>query len=282
MITNRLIARLDVKNDALVKGIHLEGLRVLGVPKNFAIDYMEQGIDELFYMDVVASLYNRNSLHDLISETAKNISVPLTVGGGVRSSEDVRRLLDSGADKIVINTAAVKNPEIIGELTSEFGSSTIAVSIEYSSKEDGTFGVFVDCGREQTRLTTKSWALEVERLGAGEIILTSVDREGTGSGFDLLVAEEIARHVKVPVVVHGGAGSYEDIKNLFLSETIHAACVASLFHYEAIKFNKNDFCEDKILGNTSFLRSGRNNKSIKSMSIRDCKIQLRADRIKVR
>ena len=282
MINKRLIARLDVKNDALVKGIHLEGLRVLGAPKAFAEEYNKQGIDELFYMDVVASLYNRNSLHNLISATAKKISIPLTVGGGVRTSQDVKRLLDNGADKIVINTAAVKRPEIISELSSEFGSSTIAVSIEYSQLDNGSLGVFVDCGREQTELTVRNWALEVERLGAGEIILTSVDNEGTGSGLDLILAEDIAESVKIPVVVHGGAGEYKDIKKALSSKSIHAVCAASIFHYNMLENGDMKNNDVNVLGNKSFLKGGRTNKKINNISVFDCKNQLKIDKIKVR
>ncbi len=176
----RVIPRLDIKGPNLVKGIHLEGLRVLGKPEDFAQYYYEQGADELLFMDVVASLYERNSLHDIISQTAKKIFIPLTVGGGLRTIEDIKNVLRAGADKVSLNTAAIKNPQIIRDASRKFGSSTIVVAIEAIKEADGTYRAYTDNGREHTGVEVVSWAKQVEELGAGEIIITSVDKEGTG------------------------------------------------------------------------------------------------------
>jgi imidazole glycerol-phosphate synthase subunit HisF len=171
----RVIARLDIKGPNLVKGIHLEGLRVLGKPEDFARYYYEHGADELFYQDVVASLYERNSLQEIISATAKRSFIPLTVGGGIRTTRDIRDVLRAGADKVAINTAAVRNPEFIREAARKFGSSTIVVAIEAIKQPDGKYQAFVDNGREHTGLEVYEWAQKIEELGAGEIVITSVD-----------------------------------------------------------------------------------------------------------
>ena len=182
---NRIISRLDIKGPNLVKGIHLEGLRVLGNPEIFAEYYFAQGVDELFYQDVVASLYQRNSLIEKIKKTAKNISIPLTVGGGIRSIEDIQNILNAGADKVVINTGAVKDPLFINRAVKIFGTSTIAVAIETLKDNNGKYYVYTDNGREFNNLDAIKWALEIEKRGAGEILVTSIDKEGTGEGFDI-------------------------------------------------------------------------------------------------
>src|SRR3990167_373236 len=196
----RIIPRLDIKGPNLVKGIHLEGLRVLGKPEQYARHYYEAGADELAYMDVVASLYNRNSLHDIISRTAKEIFIPLMVGGGLRTIDDIRMVLRAGADKVSLNTAAIHNPQIIKEAANKFGSSTIVVTIEAIKERDGRYLAYTDNGRQFTG---------VEVLGAGEIIITSVDREGTGEGFDLELTRAISEAVSIPVIAHGGGGKIE-------------------------------------------------------------------------
>ena len=193
----RVIPRLDIKGPNLVKGIHLEGLRVLGKPEQFARYYYETGADELIYMDIVASLYNRNSLHDIISKTAREIFIPLTVGGGLRTVEDIRNVLKAGADKVSLNTAAIKNPQIIAEASRKFGSSTILISIEAIKQPDGRYLAYTDNGREYTGMEVLDWAKRVETLGAGEIMLTSVDREGTGQILSGMMNYEI-RGVSLP------------------------------------------------------------------------------------
>ncbi len=180
-LSKRVIAKLDIKGKNLVKGVNLEGLRVLGKPEKFAEYYYNSGADELFYQDVVASLYGKNSLKEIISKTAKNIFIPLTVGGGIRNLKDIHSILKNGADKVSINTAAIKKPSFIRDASNNFGSSTIAVSIE-ASKIDGDYYAFTDNGRNNSNKKIYDWAKEVEDMGAGEIIVTDIQSEGTGKG----------------------------------------------------------------------------------------------------
>lgn len=207
----RLIPRLDIKGPNLIKGIHLEGLRVLGNPQEFARRYYTAGADELVYVDVVASLYGRNSLHDIIRNTADDIFVPLTVVGGLRSVHDVRGVLLAGADKVGINTAATKRPELIREVSETFGSQCMVLSIEAKQVGAGKWEVYTDNGRERTGLDVVEWAAQGVSLGAGEIMLTSVDREGTREGYDLDLIAAVSRAIgPVPLIASGGMGSTAD------------------------------------------------------------------------
>jgi imidazole glycerol-phosphate synthase subunit HisF len=233
MIT-RIIPRLDIKGPNLVKGIHLEGLRVLGRPEYFARRYYEEGADELLFMDVVASLYGRNSLLDIVQRTANEIFIPLAVGGGLRSLDDIRAVLRAGADKVTLNTAAVRRPELIREASRRFGSSTIVLSIEAIRRPDGSYEAYTDNGREKTGVDAVAWAVRGAELGAGEIALTSIDREGTGRGYDLELTARVARAVPIPVIACGGAGSVEHVGD-GLAAGASAAAVASLLHYELIR-----------------------------------------------
>jgi cyclase len=226
----RIIARLDIKAPNLVKGIRLEGLRVLGKPAEFAERYFEQGVDELYYQDIVASLYERNSILDLVSAAADQIFVPLTVGGGVRTVDDIRMLLRAGADKVCINTAAIRRPELIGEAARIFGTQCVVVAIEAIRQPAGNWKAFTDNGREHTNLDACEWALRAVELGAGELLLTSVDREGTRKGFDLEFIAALAGKVNVPVVAHGGAGSVEDIVKV-ARLGVDGVALASMLHY---------------------------------------------------
>ena len=266
----RIIPRLDIKGPNLVKGINLEGLRVLGKPESFAKFYYEQGADELFYQDVVASLYGRNSLHDIISKTAKEIFIPLTVGGGIRNIKDISNILQAGADKVSINTAIIENPEIISEAANRYGSSTIVVNIEAIKQQDGSYRAFTDNGRNSSGKEVISWSQEVERLGAGEILLTCVNQEGSGEGFDLKLARELYNNVKIPLVVHGGAGSKEHVLGLARDIPLSGIALASLFHYDFILNNRQiDGYEEE--GNIDFLKSNRKLSNIESLSILDLK-----------
>jgi cyclase len=268
MKTVRIIPRLDIKGPNLVKGIHLEGLRVLGKPSDFAQFYYEHGADELLFMDVVASLYERNSLHDIITETAKKIFIPITVGGGIRNINDIRMMLRIGADKVSINTAAIKRPNFIKEAAEEFGSSTIVVAIEAVKSQDGNYYAFIDNGREHTGINVLDWAQEVVRLGAGEIIITSVDREGTGRGIDIELTRSISESVSIPIIAHGGIGSLQEVINIIDNENINSISIGSALHYRAMKnFNFMNTQE----GNVDFLRSGKNNNSIKSFDLKELK-----------
>jgi len=273
-VSVRVIARLDIKGPDLVKGIHLEGLRVLGRPERFARHYYEEGADELIYMDVVASLYGRNSLFDLVSRTASEVFVPLTVGGGLRTLEDIRTMLRAGADKVAINTAAIRRPEFIREAAQAFGSSTIVVSIEAIQRGEGAWEAYTDNGRERTGVDAVAWAREAVALGAGEILLTSIDREGTGKGFDLELTRTVADAVDVPVIASGGAGRAEDVLEVVLAGHADAVALASIVHYDAI--DRLADAADAVTGNTEYLRSRRTFSVVTPASIAEVKSGLLA------
>jgi imidazole glycerol-phosphate synthase subunit HisF len=228
----RLIPRLDIKGPNLIKGIHLEGLRVIGDPQEHARRYYEQGADELLYVDVVASLYGRNSLHDIVRLAARDVFVPLTVAGGIRSTDDVKQVLRSGADKIGINTAAIKRPELIGEVARKFGSQCMVLSIEAKRIGENQWEAYTDNGRERTGLDVVEWARRGVELGAGEILLTSVDREGTREGFDLELLAAVSHAVPVPVIASGGLGRPEDVVRAALEGAADAVAMADVLHYK--------------------------------------------------
>lgn len=280
-MTHRIIARLDIKGPNLVKGIHLEGLRVLGKPEDFAEYYYANGADELLYMDVVASLYNRNSLHDIISKTAQKIFIPLTVGGGIRTIDDIRAVLRSGADKVSLNTAAVKNPSIIKQASEMFGSSTIAVSIESIKQPNGKYFAYIDNGREETGLDVLEWAKKIESLGAGEIVITSVDKEGTGEGYDIELTRMVSQNVSIPVVACGGAGSPEDVYQVITEGGADAIIIASMLHYDFIKncVNHNDFSDE---GNIEFLKTGQAFSKIQPTNLKKIKQYLKNKGVSIR
>ena len=226
----RLIARLDVKAPNLVKGIQLEGLRKLGDPNEFAQRYYNQGIDEIFYADIVASLYERNSLLDIIEKTTDNVFIPITVGGGLRSVEDVAAALRAGADKVSINTAAIKRPEIISEIATRFGSQCMVLSIQAKNNGDH-WEAYYDNGREHSYLDVIAWAKRGQDLGAGEIILTSVDNEGTGKGFDIELVKAVTSEVTIPVIASGGMGTLEDVQRVVEEGQADAVAIAQALHY---------------------------------------------------
>lgn len=259
----------------------MEGLRVLGKPEYFAEYYYENGADELFFQDTVASLYDRNSLHDIISKTAKKIFIPLTVGGGLRSIDDLKNVLRAGADKIAINTAAIKNPEFIREASRKFGSSTIVVAIEAIKEPNGTYLAYTDNGREYTGIEVISWARKVEELGAGEIVITSVDKEGTGEGFDVGLTKMVSDAVRIPVIAHGGCGSPADCINVIQNANVDAIAIASVLHYNYILNVKHTGLYEEE-GNTSFLTSGKTYGKINPVSIEDIKTALKLADISVR
>ena len=208
MLAFRLIARLDIKPPNLIKTVRLEGVRVVGDPHEYATRYDEEGIDELFYLDAVASLYGRNQLCDLVERTTEDAFVPVTVGGGVASREGAAELFRAGADKVAVNTAAVNRPELITEIADRFGSQAIAIQID-AKLQGSHWQAFTDGGREPTGKDAVAWAKEAVERGAGEVLLTSIDREGTGEGFDLDLIGSIASAVDVPVVAAGGFGNPE-------------------------------------------------------------------------
>lgn len=280
MKTIRIIPRLDIKGPNLVKGIHFEGLRVLGNPHEYANEYYLSLADELMYVDVVASLYNRNSLSNIISQTAKEIFIPITVGGGIRSINDIKNVLKSGADKISLNTAAINNPELIREASLSFGSSTIVISIEAIKDSSGKYLAYTDNGREYTGIEVLEWSQKVESLGAGEIIISSVDNEGTGEGFDLELTKMISNSVSIPVIAHGGAGSIQDVIDV-IKVGADAVSIASILHYGI----KDKFLVNKGIGNegnVEFLSKGINYNKINPVNLLDLKNNLLNNNINCR
>ncbi|NRF39149.1 imidazole glycerol phosphate synthase subunit HisF [Pedobacter foliorum] len=269
MKTVRIIPRLDIKGPNLVKGIHLEGLRVLGKPSDFAKFYYEQGADELMFMDVVASLYERNSLHDIISETAKRIFIPITVGGGLRTISDIKDVLRAGADKVCLNTAVIKNPSLIREASRMFGSSTIVVAIEAIKEGEGKYLAYTDNGREYTGVDVFDWAQKADELGAGEIVITSVDKEGTGQGYDLELVSKVNSLVSCPVIAHGGAGKPSQVVDVLQKAKADAVMISSLFHYDFIK--ENESTASSLEGNVEFLKQKRNFHTFEACSIQHLK-----------
>lgn len=228
----RLIARLDIKGPNLIKGIHLEGLRVIGPPAEHALRYYLQGADELLFMDSVASLYGRNHLGELVSSVAENIFVPMTVGGGIRSVDDATRLLRSGADKVALNTAAVATPQLITDLAMRFGSQCVVLSVEAKQIGPGRWEVYTDNGRERTGRDVIEWIRRGVLLGAGEILLTSVDREGTRKGFDVDLVRAVTAEVAVPVIASGGMGKPEDLIGAVRDGGADAVAMADILHYK--------------------------------------------------
>lgn len=227
----RLIGRLDIKGPNLIKGIRLEGLRVIGEPNEYALKYYEQGVDELIYMDSVASLYGRNNLRNIVENAAKNVFVPLTVGGGIRSLDDVTDLLRCGADKVAVNTAAVANPKLISDIARRFGSQCMVLSIEAKQIGNDRWEVYTDNGRERTGIDVIEWAQKGVAAGAGEILLTSVDREGTRKGFDVALAKAVTQEVAVPVILSGGMGKVEDVIDAVRAGGADAIAMADILHY---------------------------------------------------
>lgn len=273
MNTVRVIARLDIKGPNLVKGIHLEGLRVLGQPEHFARHYYETGADELIYQDVVASLYERNSLCSVISQTARELFIPLTVGGGLRTLDDIAMVLAAGADKVAINTAAIRDPELIRRASRRFGSSTIVVAIEAIRQSDGQYLAYTDNGRQHTGIDAIEWAAQTESLGAGEILATSVDREGTGEGYDVELTRRITSCVAIPVIAHGGAGSLQHISRVVQETGVDAVAVASMLHYQSVH-QLQAGTHRTGEGNQEFLRSGRRATHVSPASIKQIKQHL--------
>lgn len=278
----RIIPRLDIKGPNLVKGIHFEGLRVLGKPEDFARYYYENGADELIYMDAVASLYGRNSLTEIIERTSQDVFIPLTVGGGLRTIDDIRTVLRAGADKVSINTAAIRRPEFIREAANTFGSSTIVVSIEAIRKTDGIYEAYVDYGRQSTGLDALEWAVRATHLGAGELLVTSIDREGTGKGFDLELTRKIANAVSIPVVASGGAGNLSHIFEVIHSGKADAVSLASILHYYYAQFSKNDEQDFFREGNIEFIRKNQKFSRVNYATILEIKTYLKDQGIKCR
>ena len=231
-MTVRIIAKLDVKPPYVVKPVHFEGLRKMGSPAELAKKYYDQGADELFYIDIVSSLYQREILCNEIEQVANKLFIPFAAGGGVKSIDDFSKMFHMGADKVVINTHAIQeNPDIIDKAAKIFGSQAVVVNIE-AKRWKNYWECYTDCGRIQSQKDVSDWASEVEQRGAGEILLQSVDMDGRRRGFDIELASEIVDLVNIPVVVSSGAGSLEDIKTLIEVVNPSGVAIASLLHYE--------------------------------------------------
>lgn len=229
-MNTRLIARLDIKGENLIKGVHLEGLRVIGDPQEHAQKYYLQGADELLYIDIVASLYGRSKLTEIVRRSSKNVFIPITVGGGIRSIKDVDDLLRAGADKVAINTAAIKRPSLITEVAERFGSQCMVLYIEAKSKGDGSWVAYTDCARENSGVDVEDWVKEAVELGAGEILVTSIDNEGTKKGYDIELIKTVSSSVSVPIIASGGYGSPQHMLDALLSGA-DALAFADALHF---------------------------------------------------
>ncbi len=231
MHTKRIIPCLDVKDGRVVKGVNFVNLIDAGDPVLIASLYNKSMADEIVFLDITASSDNRNTMIDVVARTAERVFIPLTVGGGIRTIEDIRAILNAGADKISLNTAAIKRPELINEAAEKFGSQCVVVAIDAKRRENGGFDVYINGGRNNTVKDALKWAIEAEKLGAGEILLTSMDCDGTKNGYDLELTKLISNAVQIPVIASGGAGKKEDFKDVFSMGDADAALAASLFHF---------------------------------------------------
>ena len=233
----RLLTKLEVKNNYLIKAINYEGLRKIGNPNDFAKKYYDQGIDEIIFIDIVASLYGRDCLFDIIEKASKDIFVPITAGGGIKTLEDIRQLLNSGADKVAINTAFLKNPNLITEFVSNFGSQCIVASIQ-AKKIDNTWYAYVENGKNNTNVNVIKWIDELTEKGVGEILLTSVDKDGTETGPDIELIKEVSNMCKIPLIVAGGISKKFELEKLNSINGIDGISISSSFHYDNLKIDQ--------------------------------------------
>ncbi|MDI3478614.1 MAG: imidazole glycerol-phosphate synthase subunit HisF [Thermoanaerobacterium sp.] len=249
MLSKRIIPCLDVKDGRVVKGINFVNLRDAGDPVDVAEEYNRAGADEIVFLDITASYEKRDIMIDVVKRTSEKVFIPLTVGGGIRTVDDFRRILRAGADKISINSEAVKNPDLIKDASKKFGSQCVVVAIDAKKRDDNSgFDVYINGGRVNTGYDVLEWAKKVESLGAGEILLTSMDADGTKNGYDIQLTRMVAEEVNIPVIASGGAGSKEHFKEVFTEAKADAALAASLFHYGELKISelKSYLKENKI------------------------------------
>ncbi|MGI6730492.1 MAG: imidazole glycerol phosphate synthase subunit HisF [Anaerovoracaceae bacterium] len=231
MLAKRIIPCLDVKDGKVVKGVNFVGIKEMGDPIEYAKEYNKQGADEIVFLDIAATEEGRGTMLDAVRKTAKNVFVPLTVGGGIRSVEDFRELLLAGADKISVNSAAIKNPQLIREASEKFGRQCVVVAIDGKKTDKGNYNVFISGGKVDTGLDVVKWAKEVAKLGAGEILLTSMDADGTKQGYDMDMLNAVCEAVNIPVIASGGCGQLSHFTELFQNTKADAALAASIFHY---------------------------------------------------
>lgn len=231
MLAKRIIPCLDVRDGKVVKGINFVGIKEVGDPVECAMEYNKQGADEIVFLDITATNEKRKTMDDVVERTAKNVFVPLTVGGGIRGVEDFRRLLLAGADKISVNSAAVKDPQIIERAASKFGSQCVVIAVDAKQRPGMGYTVYLNGGREDTGIDLIDWIRKAESLGAGELLLTSMDADGTKAGFDKDMLNAVLREIKIPVIASGGCGRLEDFSDVFKNTNVDAALAASVFHY---------------------------------------------------
>lgn len=234
MLTKRIIPCLDIKEGRTVKGVNFENIRDAGDPVELALLYSQQGADELVFLDITATVEKRKTLVELVKRVASNINIPFTVGGGISTVEDVAVLLQNGADKVSVNTAAFKNPALIQELSNRFGSQCVVLAIDTKKEADGEWYVYLNGGRTKTDTKTIDWAKQAVTLGAGEILLTSMNNDGTKAGFAVEITLLLSNELPVPVIASGGAGTMEHFKEIFQEGNADAALAASIFHYKEI------------------------------------------------
>ena len=246
MLAKRIIPCLDVKDGRVVKGVNFVGLRDAGDPVELAAHYSAMGADEIVFLDITATHEGRKTVVDMLRRTAERVFVPLAVGGGIRSVDDFTELLRAGADKISVNSAAVRDPELISRAAEKFGSQCVVVAIDGKRREDGGFEVVINGGRVWTGLDVVEWAKKAESLGAGEILLTSMDADGTKAGFDLEMTKAVTEAVNIPVIASGGCGSLEHFAEAFTEANADAALAASLFHYGELSISQvKEYLRDK-------------------------------------
>jgi cyclase len=248
LLTKRIIPCLDIKDGRTVKGVNFENIRDAGDPVELAMLYSAQGADELVFLDITATVEKRKTLVELVKRIAAYINIPFTVGGGISTVEDVGLLLQNGADKISVNTAAYKNPELLKDLSNAFGSQCVVLAIDTKKEDDGEWYVYLNGGRTKTETKTIEWATQAVNLGAGEILLTSMNNDGTKAGFALDITATLSKSLSVPVIASGGAGTMEHFKDVFEMANADAALAASIFHYKEIEIQalKQYLYEQKI------------------------------------
>ena len=251
----RIISKIEIKGLNLVKGVNLEGLRVLGKPEYFAEYYYKNNIDEIIYQDVVASLYGRNNLKELIEIVSEKIFIPMIVGGGLKSLNDIREILRAGADRVCINSEGIKNPDFLKNSVKEFGSSTIVVNIQIQKTLNNEYLCFIENGRQVTDYKLEDWACKVQDLGVGELLITSINNDGTGKGFDLSLINKLENKIEIPIILSGGAGSYEHVKEAFNNTKIDGIAISSMFHYFLVEKDIKNIQGQKYQeGNLAFLK----------------------------
>ena len=275
----RIISKIDIKNYNVVKSVNLEGLRVLGRAEDFSKIYYNDNIDEIIYHDAVASLYGKNNLINLIKNTAKNIFVPLTVSGGIRSLNDIKNVLRAGADKVSINSEAIKRPAFLKEASREFGSSTITLSIEAVVNKNGDLEAYYENGRTPSGIKVLDWILKAQDYGVGEIILIFVDTEGTGKGINILNLKKIEKYINVPLIVNGGIGNLNHILEIAKCRNfVSGIVIGSLLHYSLFrKIKRNNVFESE--GNFDFIMNNNSHKKFKNISVENIKKFLKKNSI---